>query len=66
MLSLLIIFSAFSVGANAVSEGDYEYFVEDGYAVISAASDTLSGNIVIPDTLGGYPVGGIDSYAFEG
>ncbi|MEE1012274.1 MAG: bacterial Ig-like domain-containing protein, partial [Acutalibacteraceae bacterium] len=64
VLSLLIIFSAFSVGANAVSEGDYEYFVEDGYAVISAASDTLSGNIVIPDTLGGYPVGGIDSYAF--
>ncbi len=43
----------------------YTYNVSDGKAIIIDVSDFVFGDIVVPDTLGGYPVSGIDSYAFE-
>lgn len=75
MLSLLIIFSAFSLSAynginllsfdaSAESEGGFEYYIESDLAAITGISEELTGDIVIPDTLGGYPVGGLDEYAF--
>ncbi len=44
----------------------YRYEVEDGGAIIFQADKSLSGDIVVPDTLGGYPVTGIYYGAFEG
>jgi len=65
--ALLIAISAFclfSFGAYAAEEGGFTYSVSNGKATVTGASATLSGSVVIPDTLGGYPVTAIASHAF--
>lgn len=55
--------------ASAVSaevEGDFTYMVLNGQATITAASTDIAGDVVIPETLGGYPVTAIGSGAFAG
>ena len=47
-------------------EGDYTYTVYNGCATITAVADTISGDVVIPATLGGYPVTGINREVFKG
>ena len=48
------------------TEGDYSYTVSsDNTATITGYSGTDT-ELVIPDTLGGYPVTGIGAYAFSG
>ena len=54
-----------SPATKAVS-GKYYYDVYDGEAVITGADPSLSGNITIPSTLGGYPVIAIEEGAFYG
>ncbi|MGN0443109.1 MAG: leucine-rich repeat domain-containing protein, partial [Acutalibacteraceae bacterium] len=54
-----------SMKASAATEGYLEYEVEDGEATIISCDDSISGKLVIPDKLGGYPVTSIDDYAFE-
>ena len=49
---------------NRVSEL-LEYTFSNGKAEITSAKKSLSGNVIIPETLGGYPVSVIDSYAFS-
>ena len=51
--------------ANAATDGIYTYKVTDGKATITDCDASVSGSIVIPSTLGGYPVTGIGSYAFD-
>lgn len=46
-------------------EGSYFYKVEDGSATIMDVDPEISGDVVIPDTLGGCPVIAIGEYAFE-
>lgn len=48
----------------AYTEGDYHYIVKDGKATIIYVDNTISGDIVIPSTLGGYPVVAIGDEAF--
>jgi len=48
-----------------VSESDYNFKTSDGEATITGVSSLVSGSIIIPDTLGGYPVTCIDSWAFS-
>ena len=43
----------------------YKYTVVDGEAVITDVMHSISGDITIPSTLGGYPVTIIGSYAFN-
>lgn len=43
----------------------YTYTVENGEATITSVDKTISGNIVIPSTLGGYPVREIGYAAFR-
>ena len=50
--------------AHAATSGYYTYEVEDGEATITDCSTSISGNITIPSTLGGYPVTTIGEYAF--
>ncbi|MBE6708358.1 MAG: hypothetical protein E7578_03840 [Ruminococcaceae bacterium] len=46
-------------------EGGYSYAVSsEGYATITSADATVVGDVVIPDTLGGYTVISIFEYAF--
>lgn len=50
--------------AEGIKEGVYSYLVEDGKATIVKVDESISGNVVIPDTLGGYPVVAIGVNAF--
>ena len=55
---------ALSVTASAATEGYYTYTVSNGEATITDVSTSISGNITIPSTLGGYPVTTIGYRAF--
>ena len=56
----------FDVGAESgeYSEGYYTYTVENEEATITDCDNDISGDVVIPDTLGGYQVSSIGSAAF--
>lgn len=72
IIALLSIFSAISVSAAAYTDGYYTYytdgyytyFVSNGGATITDVNSSISGDVTIPASLGGYPVTGIDGYAF--
>ncbi len=73
MLSLLLTVSvpftashALEVNFGAVKDGIYTYTVEDSKATIVDVDDSLSGEVVIPSTLGGYPVVSMQFSAFSG
>ena len=54
----------FATMASAASEGYYTYSVSNGEATITNYNSSISGAVVIPDTLGGYPVTRIGNGAF--
>ena len=54
-----------TISASAATEGIYTYSVSGGKATITACSQSASGDITIPSTLGGYPVTSIGDYAFR-
>lgn len=64
--AVIIIAALFLCGVHALAEteGDYEFKIKSECAVITKAAETLSGEVIVPDTLGGYAVSGIDSFAF--
>lgn len=66
-LLMLVCTVPMTVGASdeALTEGYYTYTVENDEATITDCNDDISGDIVIPSTLGGYPVTSIGIYAFE-
>ena len=53
-----------STPASAATSGDYTYTVSDGKATITGVKTSISGEITIPSTLGGYPVTSIGDDAF--
>ena len=57
---------AISLQAKAATEGYYTYEVSGGEATITDCAESASGDIIIPDTLGGCPVTKIDEWAFSG
>ena len=68
VLALAIIFVALpfaEITANAETSGYYTYTVSDGKATITDVDTSISGNITIPSTLGGYTVVCIGDRAFE-
>lgn len=48
------------------TEGHYTYTIIDGNAMIKSCDRSLSGDVTIPATLGGFPVTSIGKYAFDG
>ncbi|MGN0443891.1 MAG: leucine-rich repeat domain-containing protein, partial [Acutalibacteraceae bacterium] len=55
----------FATKASALSDGYYTYTVSNGEATITDCDESISGDIVIPNTLGGYPVTSIGDGAFD-
>ena len=51
---------------DSSTEGYYTYTVENGEATIIDCDESISGDVVIPDVLGGYPVTRIGYSAFSG
>ncbi|MBR5272994.1 MAG: leucine-rich repeat domain-containing protein [Clostridia bacterium] len=54
----------FTVSATEI-EGYYTYTISDGKATITDVDTSISGDITIPSTLGGYPVTSIGDGAFD-
>ena len=51
---------------SPLKEGAYTYSVTDGKATITGCTATVSGNVTIPATLGGYPVETVGNNVFDG
>lgn len=64
-LDLFGITELFSISSKAIKEGSLTYKVENGEATITDCDQYISGELVIPDTLGGYPVTSIGCKAFS-
>ena len=65
LFTVIILAVLFAVSASAATEGYYTYKVENGEATITDVDESISGDVVIPSTLGGYPVTSIGYEAFE-
>ena len=67
LLALALAVSLLPAAARAESgvSGPLSYWTSEGEAHISACENSVSGALVIPDTLGGCPVTSIDSWAIS-
>lgn len=71
LLSVALFLSVFPVSifaagsTNENTESGYTYTVENGEATITGCDDSITGDVVLPDTLGGYPVTQIGREAFR-
>jgi len=54
-----------AVNVSAASVEDLTYNISNGKVTITDCSTSADGELVIPDTIEGYPVTGIGKYAFE-
>ncbi len=73
LLTVALLLSLIPVGVQelvlsvaAESEGYFTYWVGNGEAVITDVDTAISGDVVIPSILGGYPVTSIGGAAFKG
>ena len=64
MVVALSIIAFGTLSASAAKEGVLTYSVSNGKATITECDESSSGDLVIPDTLGGYPVTSIGNSAF--
>ena len=65
LFAVVLMIALFAVSASAVTEGYYTYEVENGEATITEVDDSISGDVIIPSELGGYPVTEIGDWAFS-
>ncbi len=65
-LCLLISCAILHAATATVNGIQLTYTVTSGKATITKCSTSSSGNLIIPSTLGGYPVASIGNYAFYG
>ncbi len=65
IISLLLILSVFSFSVSADTENGIKYSVIGNQALIEAVDESVKDDVIIPDTLGGFPVVSILEYAFR-
>ena len=66
LFATVIMMLLFVMSASAATEGYYTYKVENGEATITDVDWSISGDVAIPSTLGGYSVTSIGESAFYG
>ena len=66
LIAALLMCAVMALTVFAEGEDDYTYIVLNGKATITDVETTISGDVVIPETLGGYPVEAIGNKAFDG
>lgn len=64
ILLLVLMLCPFASVVQAETEGDFAYSIKNGQAVITAYTGSAS-ELIVPDTLGGYPVTSIRYCAFR-
>lgn len=65
ILALIMLCTAVPLTAFAETSGYFTYTVENGEVAITGCDTSISGDVVIPDTIEGCPVTGIGGYAFS-
>lgn len=63
-VAVILVFGITFAEADTLTDGVYQYTVTDGEATITKCDRGVSGELVIPNTLGGYPVTAIGEFAF--
>lgn len=53
------------LGNNTPTDTEFTFAVEDGNAILTGSTDTLSGAVMLPDSIGGHTVVGIGENAFK-
>ena len=66
IFATIIMAMLFVVSASAATEGYYIYKVENDGATITDVDESISGDVAIPSTLGGYSITSIGHGAFSG
>jgi hypothetical protein len=56
----------FTLSVSAATDSYYTYEIENGMATITDVNEAISGDIIIPDAIDGYPVTAIAEKAFYG
>ena len=68
LISIILIFGMSPIATLTASaettSGYYTYTVQNGEATIIYCDESISDDVTIPSTLGGYPVTSIGEYAF--
>ena len=64
MFTMLSMFTISTITASASTYGDLTYEISNGEVTITGCNGGTSGELVIPDTIDGYPVTTIGGYAF--
>ena len=69
IVCFILIFGVFCCAPNStfaqeIGSEEYTYKIQNGKAIITEVDKNISGEIIIPPTLDGYPVTRIDDYAF--
>lgn len=65
LITTLLMCAVMALTVFAEGEEDYTYIVLNNKATITDVVTSISGDVVIPETLGGYPVVAIGNNAFE-
>ena len=63
-VTALLAVCMFAFSASAANEGPFVYEISNGEVTITKCDPTVSGDLIIPDTLGGMPVTAIGERAF--
>ncbi len=63
-VTVILAVSVFAFSASAANEGPFVYEISNGEVIITKCDPTVSGDLIIPDTLGGMPVTAIGDRAF--
>ena len=63
-VTVILAVSMFAFSASAANEGPFVYEISNGEVIITKCDPTISGDLIIPDTLGGMPVTAIGEKAF--
>ena len=64
LLTVMMIITAVPMTASAATYDDLTYKINNGEVTITDCDQSISGDVVIPDTIEGYPVTSIGDYAF--
>ena len=65
-VTVILAVSVFAFNASAANEGPFVYEISEGEVTITKCEYTISGDLIIPETLGGIPVTAIADKAFYG
>ena len=65
LILMTIPVNVFAEDSKGLTEGVYTYDIENGVAEIVGCDTSVSGELTVPETLGGYPVTSLEKFSFK-